>query len=249
MRWLLCLTWLIAVAPAAVLAQTLDQPVSADSRIKTFVYNENEVYNLTVHHGYQANIEFGLHEDVQTISVGDRIGWQIIPAGRRLFIRALETKAHTNMTVITNKRSYQFDLRATPSSSDKDLVYVVRFFYPDEQMGKAPTAITPVSSTQMLSATAPTPPANFNYTFTGPDALAPSRIYDDGAATFFQFRPMQGPPPVIYGVRPDGTEVPMQTQVNNGYIVVPAVAPRFTIRHGNEVVCVYNENLVTAMAH
>jgi type IV secretion system protein VirB9 len=36
------------------------------------------------------------------------------------------------MTVITNKRTYQFDVISKPidENIDKDLVYVVRFFYP-----------------------------------------------------------------------------------------------------------------------
>lgn len=118
-----------------LLAQT-GMPVVTDSRIKTFVYNENDVFTMLTHYGYQANVEFGKQETVQTVSVGDRVAWQIVPAGRRLFVKALETNAHTNMTVVTNKRAYQFDLRSSgqqPLHPNEELVYVVRFFYPDEQ--------------------------------------------------------------------------------------------------------------------
>src|ERR1700735_1751011 len=78
-------------------------PVATDSRIKTFVYSENDVFNLVTHYGYQSNIEFGLNEQVEQISLGERASWQVVPSGRRIFIRALVTNAHTNMTVITNK--------------------------------------------------------------------------------------------------------------------------------------------------
>ena len=87
------------------------QPITSDSRIKTFVYNPNEVFTITTHYGYQSNIEFGPKETIDTISVGDRVGWQIIPAGRRLFIRAMEENAHTNMTIVTNMRAYIQKLR------------------------------------------------------------------------------------------------------------------------------------------
>ena len=33
-------------------------------------------------------------------------------ANKRLFIRPLEIAAHTNMTIITNLRTYQFDIRS-----------------------------------------------------------------------------------------------------------------------------------------
>ncbi len=105
-------------------------PISTDSRIRTLVYNENEVYVITTNYGFQSNIEFSKEEQIQTISVGDQSAWQIIPAGRHLFIKALEETIRTNMTVITNKRVYQFDLVAKPTG-DKNLSYVIRFFYPE----------------------------------------------------------------------------------------------------------------------
>jgi hypothetical protein len=95
---------LIALVASMMLASLASaaQPITTDSRIKTLVFNPNEVFTITTHYGYQSNIEFGPKEVIDTISVGDRIGWQITPAGRRLFIRAQEENAHTNMTVITN---------------------------------------------------------------------------------------------------------------------------------------------------
>lgn len=110
-------------------------PIVTDSRIKTFIYNANEVFSLTTHYGYQANVEFGEKEEIETLSVGDRVGWQIVPAGRRLFIRAMEENGHTNMTVVTNLRAYQFDLRSSASDAvfgSEELTYVVRFYYPEE---------------------------------------------------------------------------------------------------------------------
>lgn len=122
----------LAFAPAMARAEI---PIVTDSRIKTLVYNPNEVYTITTHYGYQGNVEFGLKERIETVSVGDRVAWQIIPAGRRLFIRAQEENAHTNMTVVTNLRAYQFDLRSSNADAvfgSEELTYVVRFFYPDE---------------------------------------------------------------------------------------------------------------------
>lgn len=108
-------------------------PITTDNRIKTYVYNENEVFLLLIHYGYQSSIEFGLGEEVETISVGDTYSWKITPVGRRLFIKPLEENVHTNMTILTNKRTYQFDImsKMPDENLDKELVYVVRFFYPD----------------------------------------------------------------------------------------------------------------------
>ncbi len=188
--------------------------VTTDSRIKTLVFSENDVYSILTVYGYQANIEFGEHEEIITVSIGDRIGWQVVPAGRRLFIRAQEESAHTNMTVITSKHAYQFDLK---SSADTDLVpseelsYVIRFYYPDDKnnyvvrdTGYAPAPSLPVAPTVAIpavdAAPLPTPSAsapttatpmptsgsapNYNYTYTGNPAYAPARVYDDGKNTY-----------------------------------------------------------------
>ena len=112
-----------------------EAPVTTDSRIKTFVYNENEVYPITVHYGYQSSIEFGIGEEANVTSIGDSYSWKITRVGRRLFIKTLEANAHTNLTVITNKRTYQFDIlsRLPDENIDQELVYVVRFFYPEDK--------------------------------------------------------------------------------------------------------------------
>ena len=105
-------------------------PLTVDNRIKTYVYNTNEVYLLLVHFGYQSHIEFAKGEEIATISLGDSYAWSLTPLDNRLFIKAMEKNIRTNMTIITNKRTYQFDLVSKELGDDNQLVYVVRFFYP-----------------------------------------------------------------------------------------------------------------------
>ncbi len=108
-------------------------PITTDSRIKTLVYNPNEVYQLKFHYGYQSYMEFGENESIEMISIGESFAWRLTPANNRLFIRPLEIAAHTNMTIITNLRTYQFDIRSGEydGQADEELVYVIRFFYPE----------------------------------------------------------------------------------------------------------------------
>ncbi len=106
--------------------------ITSDNRIKTYIYNPNEVFLLVLHFGFQSHIEFAKNEEVQTLTLGDSYAWKITPLGNRLFIKPLERNIRTNMTVITNKRAYQFDLVAKEleDGEEKDLVYLVRFIYP-----------------------------------------------------------------------------------------------------------------------
>lgn len=248
-------------------------PVVTDSRIKTFVYNENEVFTITTHYGYQSNIEFGEKETIDTVSVGDRVAWQIIPAGRRLFIRAQEENAHTNMTIVTNLRAYQFDLRSSSADAvfgSEELTYVVRFFYPGESTGMMPIVYTPPPAPVVAppitltppaptpvsySAPAPTPtyvqppaPApsasaayNYKYTFSGPNTVAPVKIYDDGRSTFFKFKDGKSPQFSVITARGEELNVPAR-RVDSQTYAVDMVAPRFSLRTNGTQVIVYNES-------
>lgn len=110
-----------------------DEPITTDNRIKTYIYNENEIYPVVIYYGYQTSIEFAHGEEVSSISMGESYSWQITPVGRRLFIKPFEENMHTNMTILTNKRAYQFDLfsKKIENKYDENLVYVMRFYYPE----------------------------------------------------------------------------------------------------------------------
>lgn len=113
-----------------------DLPITTDNRIKTYIYNPNEVYLLVLHFGFQSHIEFGKNEEVQTITLGDAYAWKITPLGNKLFIKPLEKDIRTNMTVITNKKTYIFDIASVEHQmgNEKDLVYVIRFYYPKKRL-------------------------------------------------------------------------------------------------------------------
>ncbi len=136
-----------------------------DDRIKLLEYNKNDIYTITTRVGYQTNIEFGRNEQIQTISVGDRSLWQLIPAGNRLFIRPLENDLKTNMTLLTNKHAYQFDIKsiegepvlstgkkkgvkeendtkkANYANMLEEVIYVARFVYPERKRPPLPPAL------------------------------------------------------------------------------------------------------------
>jgi type IV secretion system protein VirB9 len=125
--------FLILVVVLSIGNSYADIPLATDRRIKTYVYNENEVYLLLIRSGFQSSVEFENGEEIKTLSLGDAYSWNITPVGNRMFIKPLEDEVRTNMTVITNKRTYQFDVvsqKSEEDSMDQDISYVVRFYYP-----------------------------------------------------------------------------------------------------------------------
>lgn len=150
--------------PTTTTYYTPNGEVIADNRIKLLMYNEADVFTIMTRYGYQTNIVFAPQEAIETISVGDRSLWQIIPAGNRIFIRPLEEDATTNMTVLTNRRSYQFDLKSLGPAVSEGNIYVATFLYPEEKkpqaaaewtingMPQAPAGTMPVGAPPMPAA-------------------------------------------------------------------------------------------------
>ncbi len=114
-------------------------PDSANKRIKFLTYNDSEVYVIRTKYGYQTNIIFDPKEEIKTISIGNRSLWQIIPAGNRLFIRPMTDNLSTNMSLVTNKHSYEFELKSVDGDSESN-IYVARFVYPDTAGFESATA-------------------------------------------------------------------------------------------------------------
>lgn len=109
-----------------------DMPITTDSRIKTVLYNQSDVFRLVIHYGYQTVIELSQNEQVQNIAIGDNFAWKINVIGNRLFVKPLQDNINTNMTLITNYRTYYFDLFASkPTENIEEFTYVMRFFYPE----------------------------------------------------------------------------------------------------------------------
>lgn len=242
-------------------------PITTDSRIKTFVYSENEVFYLTLQYGFISNIEFGKHEEIRTISVGGAQSWDINMdknEPRRLFLKPLEGDAHTNMTVITSKRTYYFELQSKypDDNLDEELVFAVRFFYPEEGFDTPPPKVnTEQFSSDAGNAVAPMPmvsaaPApmqsmgmnqsmnegafNYNYTLTGPDSFAPVKVFDDGQRTFLKFPNQNAVVPHLFTMN-GGQESRMSYSRQGEYIVIKGVSKSLALRLGQAVVYVYNE--------
>lgn len=254
-----------------VFAQT---PITTDSRIRTLVYNPNEVYELKFHYGYQSFIEFAEDEEIEMISIGEAFSWRLTPAGKRLFIRPLEIEAHTNMTIVTNKRTYHFDIRSGEfnGKADEDLIYTVRFFYP--QIGQ-PLPIPPQLVVPNVAAKGPEPvqnrviktpipgadvteklpgiiqrnpegaELNFDYSLAGKsDNIVPLKVYDNEQETYFQFANDNLVVPSISLVDANGGEQQLSYIIRDNYVVVPVVGRQFTLRLADGLLCIYNNKML-----
>lgn len=222
-------------------ASQLPRFLGSERKFRSFVYNPNDVYRYVGHYNYQGFIEFEADETVSTISMGDPSLWLFEHLGNRLFLKPVgEDDSQTNMTVITNKKVYHFELMAQEARDidDKNLIFVVKFIYPDEkdknivQFAKKSPSDEP--DLRNLAS------YNFNYEYTGDPTIAPIRVFDNGEFTYFQFPEKSAEIPAIFNVDANGFESLVNFRSAGNYIIVERVGSQFTLRNGQEIVCVYN---------
>lgn len=225
----------------------LPRYLGSEKKFRSYVYNPNEVYRYVGHYTYQGFIEFDQGESVVTISMGNPSMWLFESLGNRLFLKPVgEDNSETNMTVITNKKVYHFELMAREASgiTDKNLIFVAKFVYPDEkdknivEFPKVPASDEPDMSDLSIY--------NFNYQYTGEPIIAPIKVFDNGKFTYFQFSNKISELPAIFSVDSDGYESLINFRSVKNYVITEIISPQFTLRNGNDIVCVYNMNLYTS---
>ena len=217
------------------------RPMSVDSRLQVINYKNNDVIKFTGFYNYQSIIEFAEGEEIDNISMGDTTGWQVVPINHRIFLKPVEDEALTNMTVITNKRLYYFELHAMHAESidDPRLVFNMKFLYPDE--GYDDMGFTTYNQ-KPTSLDLDTPEKyNFNYTISGEENISPIKLFDDGEFTYIQFRDKNTDIPAVFVVGNDDQEAMVNYRISGEYVVIERVASRMTLRRGKDVACVFNE--------
>ena len=220
----------LAQAPASPYASGRSAPL--DARIRVLPYDADRVTALNLVFGFQTMLQFGADEHIENVSIGDGQAWQVTPnkAATLLFVKPVDIATRTNMTVVTDRRSYLFELSASRRGLGEP-PYVVRFTYAPEH----PSAAAPKP---------PTPPPvdqrNTAYSYTGSRAILPSVVFDDGRFTFFKW-PDDVASPAVFAVAADGSESLVNYSVQGGYQVVEQIAPRFLLRAGKAVTTVIND--------
>ncbi len=230
MTWRL-LAGLLVVLPA--FAETQPEPGLLDARIRTVGYSPDQVYRMVGFVGYQTDLEFEPGESFVGLGAGDIEGLSFVAADNHLFLKPKASKVGTNLTVLTNRRTYQFDYSANSERPDasQEVTYVLRFRYPPVAAGDSASSALDHASGR---------PKNIDYWFCGDPTLRPTAASDDGVHTRITFAP-KAEQPAIFVLNEDGTESLLNFSMEQGDVVLHRVARRLILRRGNLAGCVVNQ--------
>lgn len=243
-------------ALALACAVSLAAPaLGQDQRLQTRIYDETAVVRIDGRTKVQTTIKFAPDEVIENVAIGDSSAWQVQPnkAQTIIFIKPLQPTARTNMTVVTSKRTYLFDLVASPKNA---ALYVLQFRYPDLEKAaeearlaaaaeaeaeKLRAAADPIEMAAARDPYAVADPSKLNFQWAGAGAseLLPSRTFDDGDAVFLTW-PVDTAIPAILVMNEDGEEGPVNFTVRGETVVVQGVPPQIILRSGRDTASLTN---------
>lgn len=216
--------------------------VRRNSHVRFWRYHVNRVYPLQGRVGYEIDLQFAPGEHFVGLGVGDAKGVTVASAGDHLFIKPRAVRVATDLTVLTNRRSYLFDYRVGPSSGKdgaRSALYAVRFEYPRVRTGKSVAARNRRQIAHDLAVAERAAPRNEDYWYCGAPSLKPSAAWDDGIETHLVFPP-QAELPAVYALNADGGESLVNFDMRGDQMVIHRVARRFVLKRGRLTGCVVN---------
>lgn len=212
---------------------------SEEPRLRTLDYSPDSVLSLTGFVGYHIHFEFAPDERFVTLGAGDSSVVDVGAESNHLLLKPKQATSGTNLTILTNRRSYFIEFRAfARAPRPGEVVYSVTFRYPAPN--PSGNAVSEADSSAALHALPAT--VNRNYWFCGNEALRPATVDDDGVQIRLRFQPHTDLP-AIYASAPDGAETLVNSNIENDTVVVHRLVERLVLRRGRLVGCVVNRSM------
>lgn len=252
-----------SAAPPVTRTQSLSVPMpgNLDSRIRVFAYTPDVVYTLPVTVGMHTHVQLGSDERlVELPRLGETVQWKITGNAKNLYIKALRPDTQTSLTLVSDKRVYQFELRSTTNSADR--IQKAVFNYPDDEdhaaltraidetaeaarmmeQRKAEERAKKHAKEQELS---PSPIHQGNLSFYQVEAKEPfdkMHVYDNGVMTWMRMPRGVQDAPAVFEVGHDGKLMPVnyvwadrRDNRDPDVIIVDRVSKKWMLKLGTNV--------------
>jgi type IV secretion system protein VirB9 len=231
----------LATAPA--LAVQIPKSAPGDSRVRFVPYDPANVVKVYGYIGFQTFVLFADNEVITDMGSGDSEAWAIgiVQARNGFFIKPKGHFASTNLTVVTDRHHYNFDLIQGDKGGTP--FYMVRFTYPGDDAAKLAAKSEQDKVNQLLQADSEGKHFNRDYWWDGSEALKPLETWDNGTFTYFRFAPGRDFPSIFLLNEEDpDIEETINLHVEGDTLVVHKIAKRFVLRLGNKVTGIWNQS-------
>ncbi len=227
----------VGVAPVGAEQQPV--PMPGDTRLVQFSFDPNDSYTVLSRPGAVTDIQYSPDERIVALALGDTTQWMTSKTPGHVFIKPLRSDIYTSATLVTDKRTYQLTLRASPESGK--WYQQVRWVYPDEMMWKAQEqerrrdreeterkrlddiGVSPGVAIEKL---------NFSYSVQGEAPFKPVTVFDDGKFTWIRLGQGVQELPALFVLTEQGAELANYV-VKGDYLVIQRLVPAALLKLGN----------------
>ncbi|TAZ44215.1 conjugal transfer protein TrbG [Rhizobium leguminosarum] len=233
----------LLLATSSAQAELIARPGRLDPRVRTLPYSAEQVFVVTGTYGMVTTILFGADEEITQVVAGDTVSWQILTSAdrRSLTLKPMEKDAPTNLSVVTTRRTYSFDLEVNDSKAIQNQTFKLQFMYPEDIGLKGTAELWKQAQDAERNPNIKNirrDKVNYDYGFKGSDAAKPLWVFDDGLKTFMKFT---GDVPAIFIVDNKRRESLVNYRREADYIVIDTVSRQWTLRYGTEnETCLFN---------
>lgn len=230
-----------------VMAEYIPWGGADDKRIRHASYKEGEVYHVDAQVGLTTHLKFAEDEVFEQWYSGDSEAFLLTSHKNYVALKPVVEISNTNILVITNKRAYNLFIHI----EDAHGFYGVHFNYPQEEakrelekktLAETQDLLDPKNQKNLCALGAKQ--CNVAYIGAGSKYIRPTEVFDNGTHTFFYF-PERVDIPAVFRVRRDESERLTQPITIGNWLVIPRVQESWTLRLGDEVLCVKNNAFTT----
>ncbi|WP_028743939.1 TrbG/VirB9 family P-type conjugative transfer protein [Rhizobium leguminosarum] len=249
MKRMAALSFLLLLGTTVGHAELVARPGRLDPRVRSLPYSAEQVFLVTGTYGMVTTILFGADEEITQVVAGDTVSWQILTSAdrRSLTLKPMEKDASTNLSVVTTRRTYSFDLRVNDSKAIQNQTFKLQFTYPEDAGLKGTAELWKQAQDAERNPNLKNirrDKVNYDYGFKGSDAAKPLWVFDDGLKTFMKFT---GDIPAIFIVDRKRRESLVNYRREADYIVIDSVSRQWSLRYGTEdETCLFNLRTVPA---
>ena len=247
--------WLLLTAAPAATEQVPKRGIE-DGRVLFIDYAPNNIALIVGALRQSTVIEFADDERVKMVSIGNQNAWVFFSRGNLLFLKARAAHPGSSAHVVTERadhvqRLYSINLAVhdfNPEAAKKLLpMLTVKYRYPLDEVAKRTTASNAgiaiektAEVSRRLASAGVTGQLSYAYSVQGDTGFEPAEVWDNGQHTMFTFAGNQEIP-AIYLADDKGKEELVPKTVEGHRVIVHAIGPKFVLRRGDEVMCVFNE--------
>lgn len=231
-------------------AEQVGASLGRDNRVQVFDYDPNDVYLINARIGYSTLIQLENGEEITDsggLGMGDALSWSLAVRGNNIFFKPIAEMADTNLVLVTNKRSYAFEL----STMGGETTYIARFNYPEELVEKSnengiakpselPDYLYLIAKDELGNDLLVDTNINTYYSYRGSQSIKPTNVWDNSRFTYLRFN-HAGDLPTVYRVLADGSEAVVNTNTEKDTLILHEVGALYRLRFGAEVGEIANE--------